>query len=76
MIKIRCVRKIKIKALDNIDDASLPFYEQNEILLSAILEWGIDGFSYLEDYISSVRFFLGGSLQLNKAEINIIPSCR
>ena len=59
---------IDIDILDDIEDESLPFYKKMHTLLLAINDWDED-IHFLEDYISGVRLFLGGTLELQRSEI-------
>ncbi len=59
---------LSFNEIDKIEDESLPFYEDLQILIGAILEWDVPPKS-VESYLDKVRIYLGRDLNIHKSEI-------
>ncbi len=62
---------IDIKVIEEIENEELPFYKKLIVILQAINDWD-DNIDNIEEYLQSVKIFLGGSISMNRIEINQI----
>ena len=64
---------IKVDLIEEIDYANFPSYRKLNVLIEAINDWERN-INTIEEYILLIQDYLGGSLSLNKKDINQILS--